>query len=195
MCLYFCDPRKNKECQKINCFINDGECCKTTHKEYRIMPKKGYQKRRKTIMKKRKQTPIGVRDTIQLMYDEGMTIKEICQRMNVPYYVAYNATHRNIGPARYTIPKEERLIRQPIDEVQKMKIDILYYQYTYNMSAISRKLNIPYHQVHYYLSPAIKNATERWRKRNPERSKEVSRRACIKYRNRKKAMYKKFKGE
>lgn len=33
--LYPCDPEKNTPCSKTNCFINGGECRRTTHKKYR----------------------------------------------------------------------------------------------------------------------------------------------------------------
>ena len=31
---YECDPEKNTECTKEGCFINGGECSRTTKKEY-----------------------------------------------------------------------------------------------------------------------------------------------------------------
>lgn len=33
--LYPCDPEKNTLCKKTNCFMNGGECRRTTHEEYR----------------------------------------------------------------------------------------------------------------------------------------------------------------
>lgn len=30
---YLCDPKKNEECRKTNCFENDGACYMTTHPE------------------------------------------------------------------------------------------------------------------------------------------------------------------
>ncbi len=35
MKLYRCNPKRNKECTKENCFINGGECRRTTNKKYR----------------------------------------------------------------------------------------------------------------------------------------------------------------
>ena len=32
--VYECDPDKNTECTKEACFINGGECSRTTKKEY-----------------------------------------------------------------------------------------------------------------------------------------------------------------
>lgn len=32
--MYYCDPNKNRECIKTNCFKFDGTCCFTTKPEY-----------------------------------------------------------------------------------------------------------------------------------------------------------------
>ena len=37
--LYWCDPNKHKECSKSGCYINGGECYRTTHKEYALEEK------------------------------------------------------------------------------------------------------------------------------------------------------------
>ena len=36
MKLYKCDPNKNHDCTKTNCYINGGECDTTTHEEYEM---------------------------------------------------------------------------------------------------------------------------------------------------------------
>lgn len=33
---YKCNPEKNTECEKTNCYINGGDCECTTHKEYAV---------------------------------------------------------------------------------------------------------------------------------------------------------------
>jgi hypothetical protein len=33
---YKCDPNKNTECSKTFCYINGGDCCHTTNKEYEV---------------------------------------------------------------------------------------------------------------------------------------------------------------
>ena len=35
--LYYCDPAKNKECRKTNCYLNGGECRRTGRSEYAIL--------------------------------------------------------------------------------------------------------------------------------------------------------------
>lgn len=34
--VWLCDPRKNKDCSKTGCYLNDGPCRCTTHKEYAL---------------------------------------------------------------------------------------------------------------------------------------------------------------
>lgn len=36
--LYNCDPAKNIDCRKNECFINGGQCHKTTHREFASDP-------------------------------------------------------------------------------------------------------------------------------------------------------------
>lgn len=32
--MYYCDPEKNKECNKCGCYLNGKNCFSTRHKEY-----------------------------------------------------------------------------------------------------------------------------------------------------------------
>lgn len=34
--VWLCDPRKNKDCRKTSCYLNDGPCRCTTRKEYAL---------------------------------------------------------------------------------------------------------------------------------------------------------------
>lgn len=34
---YLCDPKKNKECKKRNCFIHGGKCRNTDNKNYAVI--------------------------------------------------------------------------------------------------------------------------------------------------------------
>ena len=140
-------------------------------------------------MKQRKQISKCVRERILWMYQDGVRIKDICKMTGIPYSSVYYTIHRDDSIHGFKIPEEKRLIRSKITDKQKRSMDILYNECNYSMKGVSRKLNIPYHQVCYYLSPAQKRANEKYLTANLEKIKVLDRDRHARLYRRKKKLY------